>query len=1848
MDQHGFYTDQNSSFSSITNSSNFSDNILPSISNYKYQSQQPSLSGSIYQQPVQTLPDHQQQQHQQHQQHQQQQIPPTIKQQIPQTQININNCNNNIFFPPHDDGLFDSNTSSSCAAVSSNINSNNNNSNNTSNQKNNNIIGYVRKAESGGENITYNINNINTNIVNNINNNNNTTTNSSTSSSSNSTNNPAGLVNGGDIYGGNNQYHHQINKNGETIINFTNNNNLNHNNTNNSSMPLDSVSASSQNYYYHSNQSNLGQQTFEASSVHSQNTSTSTNSYLNPILSANKSMGTTGTGLYHGHHHHQSASGTTNPIQQSAPQPPPSNGSYISGNNNSLSHEHNGTAGTVASYGDFPESISTAAKIINNFESKNPIKYQTTNRMPSGYYKSDYPAPQYSTTHSHHLPPHHGINYGIYSGHPSAAIPTGINKMSSHSSSANPLHSYENTYPNRVPRKPSHYSTSQYYPAPSNPMPQQAHTMDDSRNHYSRTVIQHPTAAYHHPLPPPPSHHNYGAYFTNGVNRYSMPYPSYSHYPPNQQPSVRNESCSKSAQSYAKPSGQMVSVSEPPSNYTLTHPNVYQPTKKSTTEYYSDSPYLPHHYYEDPIGHLNSCAKKASRPKVNSSDVYIPQSTSNLYTDHHGLQQYHHQPGGNVMRNMNYQQPMPKVYNSPYTLPTEPLNSCEHANYYQNVNYSYKTSDHHGQMVKSTTGPKMNPALSSKQFKNYYDFPPQQPPQFASNLPQYHTMQAKHPEKLKISIDLEDQITGSKIPKMRDAQHPTYAYDYSPYYQHYHIPSRNVPLDGEKNQINLRDFLSSWNEIDDDEEGGEKRHQTHPLGILDELNEHVEHVERSIMREYNPMFGQKPHDSIINSNSITSGLPVTANLTSSTVVDTRKQHNQLADVNGIVNDSAPEKLYVLESIEVPISELNKYKHLSVINKLPENVVPIEADKEFYDVESSMKFIDEIESNHEKYYKNDLDEEVDFYQQTELKKLCVEPLISEVKTELMELKEDVKSPDNTSQTEVSDNPTSRKSFRKKSLKSAKAPKIKEKILKLKKEKILKPDHRKLRITKKYRKYALNPRPSSNVKSLKTICIDFVNTSTYRNYFREQLSVKIKCSKRQLLDDIKKKFNFDSIKKQQSPINQKMNHSVRINSLYEICDKVLQDKPFNENNEQRSQNNSDIDSDSNDDSDEIFEAHSVEIDAENEVEKFLEQCNENSGEKSCKKMEVDDDNDESTDESEEVIEPQTIEVFPTPPQSNEVSEEASLIVVPTLKDLCKTMLHDLNVNVVENVVYEPSSLHELCESVIYSNRQYFLIEEVSNVPKLQDLCKVILSETNIFINIDETEDVINNDVCMLTQPNVMENYGESSLAAIEDDPIYMVEDNVNAVELFSSSENLNLFEKSELFRKIQSVANIDDDDEILKAIGELHRDNDNNECNNNNNNCNVSNMNLAEANELCTVGSVDNTKFDSVTSFMSYANDDLMHSIQYEEIIPIDLKLEQSKQIIESLRCKYFNRKDVTQRVTIIRKLLKKYLRYQRGNRCKLLWQKNIQHFHEKWLKLQSSKTLLLQSNESDKINRKLSSSYQPNDTILNSHNTNDHHHQIINNESHTIAKEDTCYYPITKPTQHNDSSNTFLDKFDDIEQMENNIPQLLPSIFPSINEYKIERPINSCQHGSSESQVKDISDSKKRKLTFDESLLSIDKMYSKVDNCNGNGSSSSSKDEATFSQHMTDSKYRRESSHRSSSDKHRHDRVYSDQKSRHRERSRHRDRSRNRYHDNRSRHRSRSNHRDNRHHRSYHRSSRHQHYQHRNDQIVHSEARRLIIPSYKLYDKNLDIKLKTKPYVKIERTECVDDMGKHFM
>lgn len=1675
MDHNGLYTDLDS-FASITscgttnNSFNDTCPTLPSLNNFKYQ--QTNLSSNIYQQPVQTIHD------QHHNNNHSAKASSASSSTLPQTQININNCNNNIFFP-HDDGIFDAN-SATCAATS-------NSGGNNNNQKSN-FHGYVRKelgssGGGGGDNITYNINNINTNIVNNI-------------------NNPTNLVNGSDIFGGN-QFH-QINKNGETIINFTNNN---LNSTGSSSMPTDTVSSTSQNYYGYQSNSSQGQQTVYESSVQSQSQSQSS-SFLDPNLSASKSnMGS--TGLYPAH-----PQSSLNHTMGNA-------GTYLPGNTNTIPSEH--PVSSVDPFSEYPETLSTA-KIINNFESKNPLKYPTANRASGTYYKSssDYPTHQYHPVG--HLPPH---NYpGLY---PTNPIPSTIPKPSAHN--------YD-PYP-RVPRNTApHYQMQHYTNPPS------AHPIDEqhsSRLNYNRpsAVPVHPSVgSYHHSHtlqhPHPPN--NYGNFYPNGYG--TMPYPTYPQMPAPHyaNPLIRNESCSKSSPNYSKTGAVALSPVEHTS-YTLPHATNYSTPKK---DFYNESHYYPpapHPYYDEQLSSaLNSCAKKASSRSKANTDVY---NTNGYNPDH--LSMPHHPQNGNVMRNVNVgYQTMPKHYSSgnSYPLPSMPSNHCDLVNPYQNFNYHYKNGEH----AKMVT--KMNPALSSKQFKSYGHFEPLPHPHVNYGHPQYHTMQVKHPEKIKISLDLEEQINSSKIPKYRDSTHPSYGFDphQHHFYQYHHIPPRNPTNDNDpKNSIaniniSLRDFLSTWNEIDDDEEASERR-PTH--GALEDL---TEHMERTIMREYNPMFVQKATDSFINANDVPSN---------------NAEKSQLSELeSGIINEGT-EKLYVLESIDVPLSELNKYKHLSVINKLPENVVI--NDKELYaDVDSSMKFIEEIDLTREKLYKSEFELEFEACQEQKITKPLEEPTI--VKDEKILVEKDETKVEADVEVRKSDS-EEKPAIKKKTLKvkapkmksvEAKITKTKQSILKLKKDKILKSatkDPRKVRIAKRVKKYSLNQRTSS-IKTLQSICVDFLNTSAYRNFAREQLSIINKFSKMRILKDFKKKFNFEA-KKPNPTINQKLNHSVRINSLREICGNLLKDNSG------------------------ILDLNESEDNEVMQFDDFLE-TNEND--------------------------------------------------FPTLKELSRRVLTEMDINVVEDdYLCSPSSLKEICETFIYSHDQYFLIEEVSSVPKLQDLCKSVLSETNIFINIDEESDgifTLNNEPEESLQDDpIIEN-------ADDDEPIYIVEENSGKVGELFESENLNSFEKSEILRKIQRVANIEDDDEIIRAIGELHRDDVESI---NNNNSNVFNKNISCANEIfpdANEFSMSNgeMKFDSEMSFMSYMDtDDLMHSVQYEEIISVNDKGDKAtKKIVEILRHKYLNRSEVRQTTKTIKTILGKSLTYQRKQRfhnAKRREQINAlkQQARAALSKLKESKNcdnVCLSENSSCEESGKLSSTetapvkesqnYAKDDTKAQSH-------QILFNQESTAIFNDsiaTDYYDV---------------------QAELNFPKL-PTVFPSINEYKIDRK------SSNRSEVKDKTvDVKQSKLTFAESLLNIEKMYGRANGENGKSCEENKRQDYYNKQRRSSRNYNRSStssSSSSSSSRRYYDKTY-ERRRRHSPRNdrqtRRSTRSKSREHKNDS---SRQN---------YHNSSRQNCY--KPDQMKHSGARRLVIPSYKIYDKDLDVKLKIMPFVRIEREDKVDGLVK---
>lgn len=1552
MDHNGLYTDLDS-FASITScgatSNSFNDtcSTLPSINNFKYQ--QSNQTGNIYQQPVQVNHEPQQK----------------TSQALPQTQININNCNNNIFFP-HDDVLYEAATAPTCAS-----------STNNQSQKNN-FIGHVQKelettGVGGGrdnsnplKNVYFNINNINTNIVNNI-------------------QNPTNFASSADIFSGN-QYH-QINKNGETIINFTNNN---LNSAGSSSMPADSVSATSQNYYGYQTNNSQGQQTIYESSVQSQTQSQSQSqgsAFLDPSVSATKSSMSGSSGHYHSQHLNHTAFNQTM-----------TNGTYPG--TNSIPSEHSST--TVDPFSEFPETLSTA-KIINNFESKNPLKYSTSNRPSGAYYKTptEFPSHQYG-----HLPPH---NYpGMY---PTTKMPSS--------------HNYE-PYP-RMPRNNAPHYPTQHYAAP---------TIDEhnaSRLNYNRAAAVSVHNPYHHPHPLPHPTNNYGSYYTNGYG--SMPYPAYPQPGPPYGNLIRNDSCSKPSTNYKTSAVSMSPVEH--GNYALPHGTNYSTPKK---DFYNENPYYPppHSYYEDPMN--NSCAKKSSsRPKV-TNDIYNPNGVSTLFPDHHSMP--HHQQG---VRNLGFQ-PMPKLYSTgsqpTYSMPT---NSCDLASPYHNFNYQQ-----HPKM------PKLNPAMSAKQFKSYGHFEPFPHPHGHYTHPQYHTMQAKHPEKIKISIDLEEQINSSKIPKI-----PGYGYDphHQLYYQYHHMPPRHpINENDPKNSIaninlSLRDFLSTWNEIDEEDESGERRTATN--GALDDLNEHVE---RTIMREYNPMFVQNATDSFMSASNVPS--------------NSAADKSQLSELeSGIINEGT-EKLYVLESIDVPLSELNKYKHLSVINKLPENVVINDND------DSSMKFIEEIDLTREKLYKSEFELEFEACQE---RKSIDEPVAVKPQEVLVErpMEEIANKSDSEEKTKEKKKSVKVKAPKLKCVDS-KIPKIKQSLSKLKKEKILKAaskDPRKARITKRAKKYSLNPRTSS-VRSLKSTCVDFLNTSAYRNYAREQLSIINKHSKMRILQDFKKKFNFDGMKRANAAVNQKVNRSMKMNSLRDLCGELLKEK--------------------------------------------------------SRMLEI--------NESEDV------------PSEN--CEE-----FPSLKELSRRVLSDMDINVVENeYLYSPLTLKELCESFIYSHNQYFLIEEVSSVPKLQDLCKNVLSETNIFINIDEE----NNGIFSLND----ESEAIQSSEIVGED-IYIEENSDNVGELFES-EQLNSFERSEILRKIQRVANIEDDDEIIRAIGALHRDDDV-ESIINNNNSNVTNKNFSDANEFHATN--DETKFDSEMSFMSLMDDDLLHSVQYEEIISVNDRCgKATKKIIEILRFKRLNRSDIKQATKTIRAILRKSLAYQRTHRFR-----NAKRREQiEALKLQARAALwkLKELRNCDNISNNSTSER----SFIEASPINQ---REFENESQYDAKDDTKAQSPNETIFDHEPTPFLDDSPDDCfdAHAELNFPKL-PAMFPSINEYKLDRK------SSSRGDVKDTDEAKRRRLTFDESLLSIEKQ---------------------------EVRRSRQSSPRSH----------------HRRHHRH--------------HSSRSHESSRRHHKH---SSRHNNYKPR-DQMKHSEAKRLVIPSYKLYDKDLDVKLKIMPFVRIEREERVDDMVKQY-
>ena len=1964
MDHNGFYTDLNSSnnFSSGSlSASNFDSN--PVTANSKYQ---PSIYPStIYPQSQQS-----------------QQLPSG---QQPQTQININNCNNNIFFPP-DDG-FESSTATNLSTS---------NTSTSASQK----LGYGRKVDSasGSENITYNINNINTNIVNNINS---------------ATNHASGT----DFFS--NQY--QLNKSGDTIINF-NNNNLNSSN-------MASNTATGAPYYY---QGGSQQQSSFESSTTSQGQQNSIFSDLpnGPVIGA-KNMTSTESQYLHTHRQNSSAAA--------------SNPTYLAGNSNPL---HSNPAPT---FGGYHDPLSSAAKIITSFESKNPIKYPNSNQISSqaaaaaACYKTDYATgQQYQTAghQYHHLQP--GMNY--YPHLPSQmhdSLQSGQSSMNKVTTISNPQYNYDPYQQRMAPRSvlPSHYTGHHYSPYP-------AHSMDESANRMGYPRTQH--SVYHHSGHPMPNQYQY-MYGTNGINHryHSRPVQVQPIAPQAQTPAHRSSSATNrnpAPENYSnmpvRPkysrgiSGQAMQI--PETNSYANYPTYQsQPPPADAMNYYS--PY----YFDDPLNASKKPSVTSNRSKV-TTDAFNTSSNGN-YEQHSSLLGN----AGGVLRNMSaaYQQPTSKLYGSnhpqsshnsspldTYDLPTYHYSSYDQANV---PSYSCSVIKANDQAKAASTayqnGTPINPVNnSSKQFNNLnvYDLPERSSGYHLEQTSQLHTLQPalKYPEKLKLSMDLEEQITGSKIPKNREMFPYPYDYKYAyPYYHHYHqhLQSR---MTAEDKVPSVRDFFSTWNdEIDDDD----SERLQHPALVED--------IERSIIREYNPMFSQKQKEqSVIVANEQANNLP-------DVVIDVEKQKSM--DEANAVSDTSLEKLYVLETINVPISEIGKYQHLNVINRLPENIVPM-SDKELYvegGVENSLKFLEEIESNREKYYRNDLELDV-IEAQEEEKKLNKKKLEREASIEKKELKAEEKLSKAARKKSASEALKSEKIKKKKMEKELKEAEedasIKKKRLKLMTQKPVKPvpptaEQHKLKITKKYRKYSLQHKPTLNFRSLKSICIDFCNTSAYRNYARECLTISKKCSKMMIMKDFKKKLNIQeekrtlrssgtinkkkfnekvkylpdtliiSTKYEKLPLNSiesevsetetietEMNRLDDLETLHESelesplpeiesienFDEVFLEEPsmlpspedvFFEDD--TSVNITDIVGGHIDDasiSNEVYQSNAIETSLIEE--KILKEssevpepefCDENAKNESIenssqadfsKNTEINAINDQSLDEiqenstngidnilqedqdsaqssvencsderfpevsmpssetepscemesldeksnfepSESVLEPNSIEVLDEfqlhreesfiqstyiedpenialqklhveesqileinsmqslndevipygtvekfflgdqdddeniePENVDESCEEPVMILheVLSLKETCKNVLASMDVNVVESemleqeYVYNPFSLRDLCENFIYHNRQYYIIEEMPPipelnevdceklVPKLQELCKQVLSKTNIFIKVDDTD----KNVCFMEEEDVKNG----------DDKMYVVEPTeeqhgfIN--ELFASPEHSTVFDRTaDLLSKIQSV-DIDEHDEIFKEIAEMHRESTP-ECNNNNNES-VTNKNMVSIKEDLP------HELDSVMSFMTYYNDDMMHSIQYEEIIPINDVSCKRKNLFKSLQYKYLNRASYK---TIQNKIVKKYKH-----------QKYFQHdgkiFLKRRVKFQrqaNTKKLFVKPEIAPQC------SY-PKEVVPVATT-----HETL--ESPTAAKENVCG-PRSPPNVQTNIQQPQID----LDSLDNRLkigPKTPDSPCPNDSENNYSNDTNIAElTDEPKMSVRTMQNLRfrKRKLSFDDTLISINRIYKKATISRNNEAKRS---EPRSSEH-------RERPEKS--DRHRHERSH-------------------------AKHTKTINNTSRESSRSHYRSQTASHNHPRSEQSCHSSrtsssssqgnskssstpttpisngqpqfkkyrqyqnpdvARRLIIPKYKQYDKDLDIKLKVLPYVKVPRIGYIDKLG----
>lgn len=287
-------------------------------------------------------------------------------------------------------------------------------------------------------------------------------------------------------------------------------------------------------------------------------------------------------------------------------------------------------------------------------------------------------------------------------------------------------------------------------------------------------------------------------------------------------------------------------------------------------------------------------------------------------------------------------------------------------------------------------------------------------------IPQLIPTNSIHSTKLPNNARENRNVTTCKRSTASQNNKNQYVYNYNAYDNCYQQQWQMNPVRAVNNHTksvetrkkqNLRDFLSTWNEDEDEEvdANGKKLNRSnysvsgggndpyYNYGKTYENNQ-IGNGQTIVQPQKNQQFQPfaiQPHTQNHDNNSQTQTMATPKIHVGITVDNGGNSSHNLPDIiidiekPKVTNDgecferpnviqevpNSSEKLYILDSIDVPLADLNKYRHLSVVNKLPDNIV-LPPENEI-GVTESLKFIEEVESNHARYFKNDFEMNVEY-------------------------------------------------------------------------------------------------------------------------------------------------------------------------------------------------------------------------------------------------------------------------------------------------------------------------------------------------------------------------------------------------------------------------------------------------------------------------------------------------------------------------------------------------------------------------------------------------------------------------------------------------------------------------------------------------------------------------------------------------------------------------------------------------------------------------------------------------------------------------------------------------------